>query len=139
MPNPVAFLTISSLDFGEFGDFQLIGNDLKTINDPIKARLQALKDLIKTSFGDYYYLRRYGTDLESYIGKGMDSNIQASIERSLTQAIINENIFDSKEFSIYSIADGNTLYIRIFIFEGEADEATLNITYDTTTGVELGY
>lgn len=139
MPNPVAFLTISSLDFGEFGDFQLVGNDLKTINDPIKARIQALKDLIKTSFGDYYYLRRYGTDLESYIGKGMDSNIQASIERSLTQAIINENIFDSKEFSIYSIADGNTLYIRIFIFEGEADEATLNITYDTTTGVELGY
>lgn len=139
MPNPVAFLTISSLDFGEFGDFQLVGNDLKTINDPIKARIQALKDLIKTSFGDYYYLRRYGTDLESYIGKGMDSNIQASIERSLTQAIINENIFDSREFSIYSIADGNTLYIRIFIFEGEADEATLNITYDTTTGVELGY
>lgn len=138
MANPVAFLTISALDFGEFGDFQIESNDLKIIKEPIKARIQALKDLLKSSIGDYFYMNGYGTTQESYIGKGLTNTVQLEIENMLKNAIIDENIFDSSEFNIYSIADENTLYIRIFIFEGTENETTLNLTYNSTTGVTLG-
>lgn len=138
MANPVAYLTTNGLCFEGEGDFTIVNNDLKVIETSLKVRIEALRDLLKSNYGDYFYLRNLAGDLDKFIGRGIDKAFQLEVENHVKNVIINSSLFDETEFNVYSLADINTIYIRIFIAENTNEEETIDLTYKTDTGVYLG-
>lgn len=136
MANPVAYLTNNGISFD--GDFDIVNNDLLTIDGSLNVRVEALKDLLKSNYGDYFYLKNLSGNPEMFLGRGVDSNLQLEVENYVKNVIINSSLFDEEEFNIYSITDVNTIYLRIFVLEGTDEETTLDLTYKTETGVYLG-
>lgn len=138
MSSPIGFLTTSSLLFSGEGDFTLENNDIKLIQGSLETRVQSLKDLLRTSYGDYFYFKSLGADIESYLGRGVDTTLQLEVENHIKNVIITSLIFDASEFTIYSLVDIDTIHIRIFISEDTDEEETIDLTYKTETGVKLG-
>lgn len=138
MSNPLAYLSLSSISFEGEGDFSLENNDIKLIQGSLKVRVQALKDLLKTSFGDYFYIKNLGADLENFIGKGIDQAFQLEVENHIKNVIISSSLFDSSEFNVYSLVDINTIHLRIFLLENTEEEETVDLTYKAEEGIKLG-
>ena len=138
MANPVAYLTTNALSFEGEGDFIIENNDLKVLETSIKVRVEALRDLLKSNYGDYFYLKNLAGDLDKFLGRGIDASFQLEVENHVKNVIINSSLFEESEFNIYSLVDINTIYLRIFIAEGTNEEETIDLTYQTETGVSLG-
>lgn len=138
MASPIAYLTTSSISFEDEGDFVVVNNDLKSITNSIKIRIEALKDLLKSNYGDYFYFKNLAGDLDKFLGRGIDKSFQIEVENHVRNVIINSSLFDETEFNIYSVTDLNTIYLRIFIAENTEQEDTINLTYNTETGVSFG-
>ena len=138
MANPVAYLTTNAIAFEGEGDFTIENNDLKTLETSIKVRVAALRDLLKSNYGDYFYIKNLAGDLDKFLGRGIDTTFQLEVENHVKNVIINSSLFDETEFNVYSLADINTIYIRIFIAENTSEEETIDLTYKTDTGVYLG-
>lgn len=138
MANPIAYLTTSAISFEGEGDFSIVNNDLKVITTSLKVRIAALRDLLKSNYGDYFYIRNLAGDLDKFIGRGIDNAFRLEVENHVKNVIMNSSLFDETEFNIYTLADINTIYIRIFIAENTVDEETIDLTYRTDTGVYLG-
>lgn len=139
MATPIGYLTTNSVYFNSIsgGDFVFENNDLKIIRNPLKARVQALHDLLISTEKSYYYFPNLGTSLENWIGKGLTEEVKTNIEKYMSMCILDSGLLDNTEFNIYSIIDRNTLYIRIFILEDTEDEIVLNVTYDREKGVTI--
>lgn len=138
MASPLAFLTTSAILFDGEGDFVLENNDIKIIKGSLNVRIQALRDLLKSNYGDYFYMKNLSGDLETFIGRGIDSALQLEVENHIKNVIISSSLFDSTEFNLYSLVDINTILIRIFIAEGTDEEETVDLTYKTEAGIKLG-
>lgn len=138
MANPVAYLTTNAIAFEGEGDFIIENNDLKTLETSIKVRVAALRDLLKSNYGDYFYIKNLAGDLDKFLGRGIDTTFQLEVENRVKNVIINSSLFEESEFNIYSLVDINTIYLRIFIAEGTNEEETVDLTYQTETGVSLG-
>jgi hypothetical protein len=138
MANPVAYLTTNALSFEGEGDFIIENNDLKVLETSLKVRVAALRDLLKSNYGDYFYIRNLAGDLDKFLGRGIDAPFQLEVENHVKNVIINSSLFEETEFNIYSLVDINTIYLRIFIAEGTNEEETIDLTYQTETGVSLG-
>lgn len=138
MANPVAYLTTNAIAFEGEGDFIIENNDLKTLETSIKVRVAALRDLLKSNYGDYFYIKNLAGDLDKFLGRGIDTIFQLEVENHVKNVIINSSLFEESEFNIYSLVDINTIYLRIFIAEGTNEEETVDLTYQTETGVSLG-
>lgn len=138
MANPVAYLTTNAIAFEGEGDFIIENNDLKTLETSIKVRVAALRDLLKSNYGDYFYIKNLAGDLDKFLGRGIDTTFQLEVENHVKNVIINSSLFEESEFNIYSLVDINTIYLRIFIAEGTNEEETVDLTYQTETGVSLG-
>ena len=136
MANPVAYLTTSSVLFDE--DFEIVNNDFAVINSSINVRINALKDLLKSSYGDYFYIPNLAGNPDMFLGRGVDTTLQLEVENYIKTVIMNSSLFDETEFTIYTLLDVNTIFIRIFLYEGTPNEETLDLTYKAETGVYLG-
>lgn len=139
MATVTAFLTTSGVYFNPTsgGDFLIENGDLKIVRNSLYTRVQSLKDEIKSDRTDYYFYPELGSTLANNIGKGMDDELQASIEKILNRCILDTNLFEQDEFSIYSVVDKNTLYIRVFLLEDTEDEIVLNLMYNQEKGMVI--
>lgn len=117
------------------GDISFENNDIKIISGTLAVRLQALKDLLKTNFKDYYFYPLLGANLDSFIGRGIDLKLKTEMERVLTLSILDSELFEQNEFAIYSIINNNSIIFRIMLKE-DTDEI-IQVTYSTSIGITI--
>lgn len=127
----------STLAFDSFGDIILDKEDLKCKYDNREVVLQALTDFLQTSYGDYFFQPYLGANYDQYIGKGITQTMPSDIANKIKTDIINLEIIPSNLFDVYALKDGNTIQIRVILFEN--DDYTIRLSYDPSVGVTLGH
>ena len=61
----------------------------------------------------------------------------SDIANKIKTDIINLEIIPSNLFDVYALKDGNTIQIRVILFEN--DDYTIQLSYDPSVGVTLGH
>lgn len=117
------------------GDFVIENNDLKVVTGTLNVRILALKDFLRTQYNDYAFYPYLGSNLDIFVGKGIDENLRSSFERYLESAIIRSDLFAQGEFKVYSYIQQDILVYRIVVIEAPSE--IIEVTYKTSTGVTI--
>lgn len=128
-------ISTSTFFFDGGGDFEIANNDIKMVNGNLNVRIQALKDFLRSNYGDYIYNPNMAANLDVFIGRGIDERLKAEFEDYLRRGIISSKIFEASEFNVYSIILGSTLVFRVIL--KEAEDEIIQITYSTALGVTI--
>lgn len=126
----------STFSFTGGGDFEIEAGDIKVTRGSKNVLIKCLEDLLKSSYKDYETRPLLGINFDKYIGKGLDESLKKEIENQLSNVIISSEILTKEDFSVYSIIDKHTLFIRIILFSD--DNYNINLKFDTTTGLSVG-
>ncbi|MHB1651675.1 MAG: contractile injection system sheath initiator [Desulfitobacteriaceae bacterium] len=102
------------LGYTQTGDLDLIGNV-----DPLENMWQAVELRLNTIRGKYYFIKKFGSNLGTYVEEPLTDNLAPSIEADAKNAILEDP-------RIASLANFNAVI--------QANSITLNFTITTATG-----
>ena len=119
------------------GDLILTDGDLTLATDNSHSLVQRLRMRLNIWQTEWIYNQSFGMPYLQYIGKGITQTMPSDIANKIKTDIINLEIIPSNLFDVYALKDGNTIQIRVILFEN--DDYTIRLSYDPSVGVTLGH
>lgn len=105
----------SDLTFNaDYGDLEIIGNDLSKTNKNINILKNVVRERVKTSFGDFMLDETYGANIAAYLGRGVDNVLKEDIVTSIRYCLTYDGLLNNNEINIVPIIIGHT--IKVFIY-----------------------
>lgn len=131
------YLNNDTLAFDLYGDISFNNKDV-IVNKDLKAIIQIFADYLKTNKNDYEFFEKYGSDYDSYIGKGITDSLVNQIQKKIEIDLRNLSIVPNKAINVVALQTGNnTVEVRVFLYK--IDEYTLYITINKNEGMLIDY
>lgn len=128
------------LSFNDYGDIEFVNGDISVIKNQLDILRQNCIDRIKTGFGDYKLNKNIGADIQSFIGKSVDSILLSKIKESIIRSLTVDNFLERENIqcAVVEVSAG-TIFIKIEIYTNilgySFTTMSINSTFNTTNGV----
>ena len=120
-----------------YGDLEINASDIVFNTKKVSILKNTIIERYKTNVGDCILNPDYGSNVEEYIGRGIDSDLLESIRTSFRYSLTFDNFIDNSELQIVPIQiSSNTLKIYTYISTTESDD---EIVITTTYNLEEGF
>lgn len=125
------------LRFDRYGDISFFGNDISIISERSDIIYQNVVDRLISNFGDNKFLRYYGANISSFIGKNA-SRIEADVIASVIRSLTHDGYMPTSMFTVLTLLDNDKIYIRIDINNtgrNIPDSIKINAVFNTSSGM----
>lgn len=117
-----------------YGDLELVNNDLKTETRRLFLLKNTIIERYKTNINDFKLNASYGANLDRFIGRGIDNRLVENIITSFKFCLTYDNFIDSTLLEILPVVVNNTVKLYTYINIGN-ETISIETTYDLTEGV----
>jgi len=128
------------LSFNDYGDIEFVNGNISVIKNQLDILRQNCIDRIKTGFGDYKLNKNIGADIQSFIGKSVDSILLSKIKESIIRSLTVDNFLERENIqcAVVEVSAG-TIFIKIEIYTNilgySFTTMSINSTFNTINGV----
>lgn len=131
------FTNKNTVAFDLYGDISILNNDIK-VNTDLKAIIQVFADFLKTNKGDYEFYDAYGSDYDSFIGKGITPAIINTIQQKIKVDLDRLQLIPPLALEVAAIqTNTNSIEVRVFLYD--IDDYTIYINISKDEGMLIDY
>ena len=127
----------NTLSFDLYGDIAIENNDI-VVNVDLKAKIQVIADYLKSSFNDYAFYPKYGSNYDQDIGKGITNSLVSSLETRIQKGIDSLDILPTGVVEVVARQkDNNSIEARVILYD--SDDTTIYLTLNKEEGTLIDY
>lgn len=120
------------------GDVVFYAGDIKTTSDKETIAQCNVNHMLRSGFSDIRYLVSYGANLESYIGRNVNTDLAKEIEASIRKAISYDSFITNKDYELTSVLAHDKIYFKLTLYPTSilnAEYKDINIVFSPIEGV----